>query len=216
MDFPSSVLRPPLSVVRFAVMPVLYFIRHGETDFNVAQRLQGRSETSLNARGRTQSREYAGILRDLFERDRHQAADYAYVSSPLLRARETMQLLRSQLGLDPGAFAIDDRLAEISYGQWEGFTLAEIQARDPGVLQRRERDKWDFMPPGGESYREVAERVAAWYATVTRDAVIAAHGGVARALMANFHILPEEEATHSDILQGVVYVFDGGTLARFS
>jgi broad specificity phosphatase PhoE len=197
-------------------MPVLYFIRHGETDFNVAQRLQGRSETSLNARGRTQSREYAGILRDLFERDRHQAADYGYVSSPLLRARETMQLLRSQLGLDQGAFAIDDRLAEISYGQWEGFTLAEIQARDPGVLQRRERDKWDFMPPGGESYREVAERVAAWYATVTRDSVIAAHGGVARALMANFHILPEEEATHADILQGVVYVFDGGTLARFS
>jgi broad specificity phosphatase PhoE len=51
---------------------------------------------------------------------------------------------------------------------------------------------------------------------VTRDTVLAAHGGVARALMANFHILPEEEATHADILQGAVYVFDGGTLARYS
>ena len=197
-------------------MPVLYFIRHGETDFNVAQRLQGRSETSLNARGRTQSREYAGILRDLFERDRHQPSDFAYVSSPLLRARETMELQRSELGLDPSAYAMDERLAEISYGEWEGFTLKEIQARDPGVLQRRERDKWDFRPPGGDSYREVAARVAAWYATVTRDSVMAAHGGIARALMANFHILPEEEATHADILQGVVYVFDGGTLARYS
>ena len=58
--------------------------------------------------------------------------------------------------------------------------------------------------------------VAAWYATVMRDTVMAAHGGIARALMANFHILPEEEATHADILQGVVYVFDGGTLARYS
>jgi len=197
-------------------MPVLYFIRHGETDFNVVQRLQGRSETSLNARGRSQSREHAGVLRDLFERDRHQPSDYAYVSSPLLRARETMELLRSELGLDPKVYAIDDRLAEISYGEWEGFTLKEIQARDPGVLHRRERDKWDFLPPGGESYREVAKRVAAWYATVTRDTVIAAHGGVARALMANFHILPEEEATHADIPQGVVYVFEGGTLARYS
>jgi broad specificity phosphatase PhoE len=197
-------------------MPVLYFIRHGETDFNVAQRLQGRSETRLNARGQTQAREYAGILRDLFERDRHQPSDYAYVSSPLLRARETMELLRSELGLDPGAYGIDERLAEISYGAWEGFTLAEIQARDPSVLQRRERDKWDFLPPGGESYREVAKRVAAWYATVTRDTVVAAHGGVARALMANFHILPEDDATHADILHGVVYVFDGGTLARYS
>jgi broad specificity phosphatase PhoE len=197
-------------------MPVLYFIRHGETEFNVARRLQGRSETSLNARGRTHSREYAGVLRDLFERDCHQPSDYAYVSSPLMRARETMELLRSELGLDPKAYAIDDRLAEISYGEWEGFTLAEIQARDPGVLQRREREKWDFLPPGGESYREVAKRVAAWYATVTRDTVVAAHGGVARALMANFHILPEEEATHADIPHGVVYVFDGSTLARYS
>jgi len=197
-------------------MPVLYFIRHGETDFNVAQRLQGRSETRLNARGRTQASEIAGVLRDLLARDRRQPSDYAYVSSPLLRARETMELLRSELGLDPKAYAIDDRLAEISYGEWEGFTLPEIQARDAGVLLRRDRDKWDFRPPGGESYREVAERVAAWYATVTCDSVMAAHGGVARALMANFHILPEEEATHADILQGVVYVFDGGTLARYS
>jgi broad specificity phosphatase PhoE len=197
-------------------MPALYFIRHGETDFNVAQRLQGRSETRLNARGRSQSREIAGVLRGLFERDRHQPSDFAYVSSPLLRARETMELMRAELGLEPKAYAIDDRLAEISYGEWEGFTLAEIQARDPGVLQRRERDKWDFLPPGGESYREVAKRVAAWYATVTRDTVVAAHGGVARALMANFHILQEEEATHADIPHGVVYVFDGGTLARYS
>jgi broad specificity phosphatase PhoE len=197
-------------------MPVLYFFRHGETDFNVAQRLQGRSETCLNARGRSQSREIAGILRDLFERDRHQPSDYAYVSSPLLRARETMELMRAELGLDPKACAIDGRLAEISYGEWEGFTLKEIQTRDPGVLQRRQRDKWDFRPPGGESYREIAVRVAEWYATVTRDTVLAAHGGVARALMANFHILPEEEATHADILHGVVYVFAGGMLARYS
>jgi probable phosphoglycerate mutase len=197
-------------------MPVLYFIRHGETDFNVAQRLQGRSETRLNARGRAQASEIAGVLRDLFERDRHQPSDYAYVSSALLRARETMQLMRAELGLDPSAYAIDDRLAEISYGEWEGFTLKEIKARDPDVLQRRERDKWDFRPPGGESYREVAKRVAAWYVTVTRDTVMAAHGGVARALMANFHILPDEEATHADILHGVVYVFAGGTLARYS
>jgi broad specificity phosphatase PhoE len=197
-------------------MPVLYFIRHGETDFNVAQRLQGSSETCLNARGRQQSREFAGILRELFERDRHQPSDFAYVSSPLLRARETMELLRAELGLDPKTYEIDARLAEISYGEWEGFTLPQIQARSPDVLQQRERDKWDFTPPGGESYRAVAKRVGDWYATVTRDTVVAAHGGVARALMANFGILPEDEAAHADILHGVIYVFTNGTMARYS
>ncbi len=97
-----------------------------------------------------------------------------------------------------------------------GLTLPEIQAGDPDVLTRRERDKWDFAPPGGECYRDVAKRVGEWYATVTRDTVVVAHGGVARALMANFHIMPEEQATHADILQGVVYVFSGGALARYS
>jgi broad specificity phosphatase PhoE len=196
-------------------MPVLYLIRHGETDFNVAQRLQGRYETSLNARGRQQASECGGVLRDLFAREGRQPVDYAYLSSPLMRARETMELIRATLGLDPAAYDVDDRLAEVSYGEWEGSTLAEIQVRDPGVLERRDRDKWDFVPPGGESYREVAKRVAAWYATVTRDTMVAAHGGVARVLMANFHILPEEEATHADILHGVVYVFSGGSVARY-
>ena len=196
-------------------MPVLYLVRHGETDFNVAQRLQGRYETSLNARGRQQASECGGVLRDLFAREGHQPVDYAYASSPLMRARETMELIRATLGLDPAAYDVDDRLAEVSYGEWEGSTLPEIQVRDPGVLERRERDKWDFAPPGGESYREVAKRVGAWYATVTRDTVVAAHGGVARVLMANFHILPEEEATHADILHSVVYVFSGGSMARY-
>src|SRR5260370_20661645 len=123
-------------------MPVLYFVRHGETDFNVAQRLQGRSETRLNARGRSQSGDIAGVLRELFERDRHRPSDYAYVSSPLSRARETMELMRAELGLDPKAYAIDERLAEISYGEWEGFKLTEVQARDPRGLRPREHEQW--------------------------------------------------------------------------
>jgi broad specificity phosphatase PhoE len=196
-------------------MAVLYFVRHGETDFNVAQRLQGRSETHLNNRGRQQARECAELLCDLFARDAREPADLAYVSSPLVRARETMEILRGALGLDPTTYDVDVRLAEIAYGTWEGFTLQEIEARDPGVLERRERDKWGFVAPGGESYRQVAERVAAWYASVTRDTVIAAHGGVARALFANFHILPDEAATHADIAHRAVYVFAGGSVARY-
>ena len=197
-------------------MPILYFVRHGETDFNIEQRLQGQYETSLNVRGRMQARECGALLNDLFTREQRQSQDYAYMSSPLQRARETMQLARATLGLDPSAYEVDDRLMEISYGEWEGSTLPEIEARDPQLLARREEDKWGFKPPGGECYRDVAARVGAWYATVTRDTVVVAHGGVARALMANFNILPEEEAAHADIAHGVVYVFAGGTMARYA
>jgi broad specificity phosphatase PhoE len=197
-------------------MPVLYFVRHGETDFNIAHRLQGRYETMLNARGRAQATYCAGVLVDLFAREQRKPADYAYASSPLKRARETMEIMRAALGLEAAAYAVDDRLQEISYGDWEGSTLPEISARDPQLLATREQDKWGFRPPGGESYRDVAARVAAWYATVTRDTVIAAHGGVARALMANFGILPQEEASYAETRHGAVYVFADGTMARYT
>jgi broad specificity phosphatase PhoE len=197
-------------------MPVLYYVRHGETDFNVEGRLQGRRDTLLNARGRQQAIECGNLLRDLFARERRRAGDFAYVASPLRRARETMELLRTTLGLDRASYAIDDRLMEISYGDWEGLTLPEIEARMPGALAERERDKWDFAPPGGESYRELTNRISEWYSAITRDTVVAAHGGGVRALMALFNVVPRDEATHASIAQGVVYVFAEGTMSRYA
>ena len=197
-------------------MPVLYYVRHGETDWNAEHRLQGHRDTALNARGRSQAAECGALLRHLLARDGRAAADCFYVSSPLVRARETMQLLRVTLGLDPDAYELDARLIEISFGEWEGLTLKEIEERAPQALAERERDKWGFHPPGGESYADVTKRVGQWYASLDRDTVVAAHGGVARALIAHFHLLPHEEAVHTEIAHGVVYVFAGGTMGRYS
>jgi broad specificity phosphatase PhoE len=197
-------------------MPVLYYIRHGETDFNVEARLQGRRDTVLNARGRQQAAECGELLRDLFAREDRAAADLAYVASPLRRARGTMEVLRSNLGLDPHSYALDDRLMEISYGEWEGLTLPEIDARMPGLLAEREQDKWDFAPPGGESYRALTARIGEWYEGLAQDTVVAAHGGGVRALIALFGLLSRDEATHAQIAQGVVYVFADGKMARYA
>ena len=188
-------------------MPVLYYVRHGETDFNRQGRLQGRRDTPLNAHGRQQAAECGALLRDLFVRDHRQAQDFKYVSSPLKRARETMEILRATLGLQVHDYEIDARLIEIAYGEWEGLTLQEIEMRNASVLSARERDKWDFAPPGGESYRELADRIGSWYNSLTADTVVAAHGGGVRALMAISNIVSEKEATHAQIAQGVVYVF---------
>jgi broad specificity phosphatase PhoE len=197
-------------------MPILYYVRHGETDSNAEQRLQGRLDTLLNGRGRLQAKDSGELLRDLFARDNRNAGDFTYVSSPLRRTRETMETLRPTLGLPPQPYQTDDRLLEISYGAWEGLTLPEIEARMPEMLVERERDKWDFAPPGGESYRELTARISEWYASLTRDTVVAAHGGGVRALMALFNVLPKEEATHAQIAQGVVYVFADGMMTRYA
>jgi len=197
-------------------MPVLYYVRHGETEFNLQGRLQGRRDTVLNAHGRQQAAECGVVLRDLFARDQRQAQDFKYISSPLKRARQTMEILRGVLGLAPLDYEIAPRLIEIAYGEWEGLTLPEIEARNTGVLTQRERDKWEFAPPGGESYQQLTARIDDWYRSLTSDVVVTAHGGGVRALMALFKILPEEEATHAQIAQGVVYVFSDGTLSRYA
>jgi probable phosphoglycerate mutase len=195
-------------------MPVLYYVRHGETDFNVQGRLQGRRDTLLNEHGRRQAAKSGALLKDLFARDHKRPDEFDYVSSPLKRARETMEVVRGSLGLEPRDYEIDDRLVEIAYGDWEGLTLAEIEKASAGILARRERDKWDFAPPNGESYRQVAARIGAWYVALMRDTVVAAHGGGVRALMALLNILPEEQATHAQVEQGVVYIFADGKVSR--
>jgi len=197
-------------------MPVLYYIRHGETDLNSQGRLQGRRDTALNAHGRRQAAECGVLLGDLFARYHRQAQDFKYISSPLKRARETMEILRATLSLQALDYEVDARLIEIAYGEWEGLTLQEIETRDASVLSARERDKWDFAPPGGESYRELADRIDDWYSSLAADTVVAAHGGGVRALMAILNIVSEEEATHAQIGQGVVYVFADGKMSRYA
>ena len=148
-------------------------------------------------------------------RDGRAAADVDYVSSPLVRARETMELMRATLGLVPAGYRTDDRLAEIAFGEWEGLTYHDVMARDREIVARRESDKWGFLPPGGESYAQVTVRMQTWHQSLTKDTVVAAHGGTARALVAHLGIVPRDDAVHYAIDQGVVYVFAGGGIARY-
>src|ERR1700757_559305 len=122
--------------------PTIYYLRHGETEWNALGRLQGTQDVPLNARGRGQAVQAARILADVFARDGRDGAALSYVSSPLGRARMTMELVRGKLELPPADYALDDRLREIGYGVWEGLTLAESEAADPEIYARRLADKW--------------------------------------------------------------------------
>src|ERR1700722_20390932 len=119
----------------------LYYVRHGLTDWNTAGRLQGHHDVPLNQTGREQAVRCGRILDDLLAREGSPAASVGYVSSPLSRARETMEIMRSTLGIAPTGYEIEPRLTEISFGEWEGLTYAEVMLREPDVVARREADK---------------------------------------------------------------------------
>jgi broad specificity phosphatase PhoE len=184
--------------------PTIYFIRHGETDWNAEARLQGQRDIPLNDFGRVQAEEAGARLRGLVRR----LHDLDYIASPLSRTRETMERMRAALSLDPAAYLTDDRLRELSFGDWEGFTWKEIRVRAPEGAAARERDKWGFVPPGGESYAMLARRVAPVFEALARDTVVVSHGGVARAYLALIGAVAREKAPRVDIWQGRILVFD--------
>jgi broad specificity phosphatase PhoE len=197
-------------------VPTVYYIRHGETEWNALGRLQGVRDIPLDELGRRQSLHAGRVLADLLTRDGHNASSIDFVSSPLGRARQTMELVRGALRLPLSAYAIDDRLREIGYGEWEGSTLAEMAAKDPELFARRQVEKWTVAPPGGETYVSVQARMTDWYRELKADTVAVAHGGTARALMVALGFETPLSAADLPIEQGAVYVFGDNGLAKYS
>jgi len=186
--------------------PTLYFVRHGETAWNADGRLQGQRDIPLNQLGRSQAAEAAGRLRDLGAPYR----ELRYVASPLARTRETMEILRHTLGLPPEEYALDARLKELTFGVWEGLTWKQVRRADPLAAAAREKDKWHMVPPDGESYAMLIERMRPVVDELDRDTVMVAHGGTARALMVLLAGDSVEEAPIRDIWQGKVLRFADG------
>jgi probable phosphoglycerate mutase len=127
-----------------------------------------------------------------------------------------MEIARATLGLDPRAYRIDERLTEVSFGAWEGFSLDELAHSSPQDVAARDKDKWRFTPPGAESYATMSVRVRCWYDSLTQNTVATAHGGTLRGLIVQLGICPADEAPYLDIGQGVVYAIRDGMLTRYA
>lgn len=150
----------------------LVAIRHAPTAWNAERRLQGFSDVPLGAEGEAAAR--AWQIDPAWR-------GYHVVSSPLARAATTARLLFPEREI-----AIDARLIEMSFGDWEGKSLAELRGEPGSDAASRERMGLDFQPPNGESPREVQARIKpllAEFAATGRPTVIVAHKAVLRALL---------------------------------
>lgn len=188
------------------MMRRIFLVRHGETDWNLAGRLQGSHDIPLNDLGREQAADTARVV----ERLSRGARGLDFVASPLSRASQTMAILRAELGLPPDGFRRDARLREIGFGRWEGSTWQELRRRDPVSLAARDADPWNYTPPGGENYVELSARVLAAIADLTGDSVVVTHGGVVRAMLHAFAGMPANDAVDLPVRQGAVYLIENG------
>ncbi len=137
-------------------MTFLALIRHGPTDWNLENRLQGRVDRGLSEAGRALVSTWRLPAKlDGFE----------CVASPLSRAVETARQLT---GAEPPT---DPRLTEMSFGDWEGQILAELRQSLGATMAENEARGLDFLPPGGESPRMVIERLAGFWTDIAASGV---------------------------------------------
>jgi probable phosphoglycerate mutase len=154
----------------------LYVLRHGETAWNTERRMQGTKNSPLTERGRLQARAMGRTLKQELERE---PVPTVFLRSPLGRARETADIIGDELGLRPGEWRDDLRLAELGYGDWEGFSWKEIEVSHPTALADWRADPHGYCPPGGETHFELRRRMAALLAEIAasgRRTVVVGHG----------------------------------------
>jgi probable phosphoglycerate mutase len=189
----------------------IIFVRHGETSYNAESRLQGQRDIPLNRRGREQASAVGRALREELASELARLdAVGAFYASPLIRTRQTMELARAAMGLAPERYHLSPTLMELTFGDWEGLTWPDVEARDAAGARAREADKWNFAPPRGESYAMLVERVRPWLAAREGDCFVASHGGVARAFMVILAGVSSAEAENANIWQGRALIFDKG------
>ncbi len=189
---------------------LIYFSRHGETDWNATERIQGQAEVDINARGRAQADRNGDLMKSLIG----DGSGFDFIASPMRRTRETMERIRTRMGIDPKAYHTDPRLMEVHFGDWQGFMLEDIVAKTPEPVEARARDKWNFVPPGhaAESYAILGVRVASWLSEVKGPTVCVTHGGCLRTIFQLVKGMNGHDAANLAITQDHILRLEYGQL----
>jgi probable phosphoglycerate mutase len=172
--------------------------------------MQGRRESPLTPLGERQAGAMAKLLTGLVAAD--SPSSWRLVSSPLGRARQTAAFVAASLGV---AVEIDERLAEIAFGEWEGRLREEVAPQHPELFATPE---WLFSPPGGETYEDVRARVVGFLEDLppepARRVIAVSHGVTGRVLRGVYAGLSRADTLMQDVPQDAVFRLLGGEIAR--
>ncbi len=179
---------------------MIYLLRHGQTAYNLEQRIQGSLDSPLTSLGRQQATAMGERLRVLLDGD----AEFELISSPQQRAMDSAQLVRAAAGIDRPVIS-DARLVEVGCGSWEHHHFASIRARDPLVEDEPTFiSAWAHHCVDGEPFDDAVERLWGWLRWANnRKLVVISHGvagsilralyvGEGRDAMLTYHSAPQD------------------------
>ena len=159
----------------------LLVVRHGQTDWNATNRLQGRTDIALNETGRLQAKQNGQRMAAFLSHLNEDLTDWHFVASPLKRTRETIEILRQALGLERDGYDISEQLIELHYGAWEGRTWQDLRQDVPELIKDRFAHPWQMVAPGGgESHDEMRTRVVDWMQNLPQKTIAVTHTGPLR------------------------------------
>lgn len=187
----------------------VWLVRHGETEWNAAGRLQGQGDSPLTATGRAQAEAAAIFLARTLAG--HQGL--SLVASPLPRTMATARPIARALGLP---IEEDRRLMEIGLGAFEGLTWDEVALAHGQAIAGTDKGGRYFRAPGGESHAAMLERLGAWLAAVDRPTVAVSHGMAGRVLRGLYLGLDPVEALILPAPQDGAHLLHGGTVSFHS
>lgn len=180
--------------------PKIWFLRHGETEWNAEGRVQGQTEFVLSPRGHAHARQQAALMAPIL------AMDPPCFVSPLKRTRQT-----ADIALGGRSYATDDRLKEIFAGDWEGHLREDLFKRLPeGITPESPPMEFYCAAPGGEGFDTFQARVREFVQTLTKPTVVVAHGLSGQLLRAELCGLSRSDLGGLTNRQGVVYVLEDG------
>ena len=187
---------------------MIYLCRHGQTFHNREGRMQGQTESDLTPLGRAQAGAMGELLAGLIETP----SEWRIVASPLRRARDTAETIGKRLGL-PVEF--EDRLLEISVGDWSNRLRDEVKRENPALLTDAE---WAFKSPNGETYEAIMGRVSGWLAeqAAERKLIVVSHGIAGWMLRGAYAGLPREQVIRLDTPQDAIFRLHGGKIDRIA
>lgn len=180
--------------------PELWLMRHGQTEWNAAGRMQGHLDSPLTALGRDQATRQAAIMAPILAA----RPEIARLSSPLGRAVQTAGIVFAG-----AAFTTDDRFKEISVGAFEGRTRAEIEAGHPQLFAESWLG-WYDRSPDGENLSDLRARVTAGLADLAGPTAIVCHGITLRMIRLVVLGWPDDRLEELEVRQGAVHLVRDG------
>jgi broad specificity phosphatase PhoE len=183
-------------------LKTLYLIRHGQTEWNLQKRMQGRMDSPLTQTGRAQADANGRVLKEVAEVD-------ALIASPSGRTRETAYIVNSYLR---APMSYEDVLMERDCGDWAGLTVDEIEDSFPRAWRARGADPYNHRPPGGENFDDMIARVRDFLDSLFDNnlgqVALVTHSALSRAILTYFMALGPAELARVLHPNDLVYRLD--------